>query len=223
MRLRNAFTGWCLHERTSKSRLRCLNLMTTSIENRAKCAVGFFLLSMLVSGCETARDYSVTHKVWSYEEWRHFAGPAPSPHLALFETASGNHILVQYDEMSDTSGRIRRRAYLLYPNLERIQENRRPEFVKPALLNGVKPIQLQDSPSPTADPHPTPALYAVTAKGGREFTLYRAGAAEGPYELPDYLKSNSTAARVLLTPLTVAADSVMVGLVASVLGAYMLA
>ena len=44
--------------------------MTTSIENRAKCAVGFFLLSMLVSGCETAREYSVTHKVWSYEEWR---------------------------------------------------------------------------------------------------------------------------------------------------------
>ena len=33
------------------------------------------------------------------------------------------------------------------------------------------------------------------------------------------MKSNDTAARVLLTPLAVAADSVMVGLVASVLGA----
>ena len=51
----------------------------------------------------------------------------------------------------------------------------------------------------------------------------QSGAAEGPYELPDYLKSNNTAARVLLTPLAVAADSLMVGLVASVVGAYMLA
>ena len=103
--------------------------MTTSIKYRAQRVVGFLVLSVLVSGCETARDYSVTHKVWSYEEWRHFAGPAPEPHLALFETANRNDILVQYDEMSDTSGRIRRRAYLLYPNLERIQEKRRPEFV----------------------------------------------------------------------------------------------
>ena len=197
--------------------------MITSIKYRAQRVVGFLLLSVLVSGCETAKDYSVTHKVWNNEEWRHFAGPAPSPHLALFETASRNDILVQYDEMSDTSGRIRRRAYLLYPNLERIQEKKRPKFVKLALTNGVKPILLQDSPSSTADPHPTPALYAVTARCGREFTLYRAGATEGPYELPDYLKSNSTAARVLLTPFAVAADSVMVGLVASVVGVYMLA
>ena len=196
--------------------------MTTSIKHCAQCAVGF-LLSLVLCGCEAVRDYSVTYKVWNNEEWRHFAGPASEPHLALFATASGNDILVQYDEMSDTSGRIRRRAYLLYPNLERIQENKRPDFVKPALANGVKPIQLLDSPSSTADPHPAPALYAVTARGGREFTLYRAGAAEGPYELPDYLKSNSTAARVLLTPLAVAADSVMVGLAASVVGVYVLA
>ena len=147
--------------------------MTTSIKYRAQRLAGFLLLSVLVSGCETARDYSVTHKVWSYEEWRHFAGPAPSPHLALFETANRNDILVQYDEMSDASGRIRRRAYLLYPNLERIQEHKRPQFVKPALLNGVKPIQLQDSPSSTADPHPAPGFYAVIARGGRVYPASR--------------------------------------------------
>src|SRR6266571_9151023 len=160
MRFRNAFTGWYLHDRSSKSRLRCLNLMPTSIKNRAKCAVGF-ILSLVLCGCEAVRDYSVTHKVWSNEEWRHFAGPAPSPHLAIFETANGNNILVQYDEMRDTGGRIRRRAYLLYPNLGRIRENKRPDFVKPALANGVKPIQLQDSPLSTADAHPTPGIYAV--------------------------------------------------------------
>jgi len=197
--------------------------MLTSIKYRAKCAAGFFLLSLVLCGCETVKNYSVTHKVWNNEEWRHFAEPAPSSRLALFETAHGNDILVQYDEMSDTSGRIRQRAYLLYPNLQRIRENKRPDFVKPALANGVKPIRLQDSPLSTADAHPAPGFYAVIAKGGREFTLYRAGGTEGPYELPDYLKSNSTAARVLLTPLAVAADSVMVGLVASVVGAYGLA
>src|SRR2546427_5891046 len=159
MRFRNDFTGWYLHDRTSKNRLRCLDLMTTSIKYRAQRVVGFLLLSVLVSGCETARDYSVTYKVWNNEEWRHFAGPAPDPHLALFETANGNDILIQYDEMSDTSGRIRRRAYLLYPNLERIRENKRPDFVKPAPANGVKPIQLRDSPLSTADAHPTPGIY----------------------------------------------------------------
>ena len=223
MRFRNDFTGWYLHERTSKSRLRCLNLMPTSIKHCAKCAAGCFLLSMLLSGCETVRDYSVTNKVWNTEEWRHFAGPAPDPHLALFETANGNDILIQYDEMSDTSGRIRRRAYWLIPNLERIRERKRPDFVKPALVSGMKPIRLLDSPSSTADTHPAPGFYAATAKGGREFTLHRAGGTEGPYERPDYLKSNRTAARVLLTPLAVSADSVMVGLVASVVAAYGLA
>src|SRR5262245_57008595 len=183
-----------------------------------------FLLSLVLCGCEAVRDCSVTHKVWSNEEWRHFAGPAPSPQLTIFETANGDNILVQYDEMSDTSGRIRRRAYLLYPNLERIREGKRPDFVKPAQVNGAKLIQLQDSPMSTSDDaHPTPGIYAVLSRGGREFTLYRAGGREGPYELPDYLKSNNTAARVLLTPLAVAADSVMVGLVASVVAAYMLA
>src|SRR6266496_1888709 len=141
MRLRNDFTGWCRHERTSKSRLRFLNLMPTSIKHRAKWAAGCFLLSMLVSGCETVREYSVTHKVWTNEEWRHFAGPAPSPHLAIFETANGDDILIRYDEISDTSGRIRRRAYLLYPNLERIREGKRPDFVEPALADGVQPMQ----------------------------------------------------------------------------------
>ena len=197
--------------------------MPTSINHFAKCAAGFFLLSLVLCGCETVRDYSVTYKVWNNEEWRHFAGPAPDPHLALFETANANDILVQYDEMSDTSGRIRRRGYFLYPNLKRVQENKRPDFVKPALASGLKPIELQDSPLSTTDPHPMPGFYAVIARGGREFTLYRPGGTEGPYELPDYLKSNRTAARVLLTPLAVAADSVMVGLVASVVGAYMLA
>src|SRR5712691_9457075 len=33
MRFRNAFTGWCLHDRTSKSRLRCLDLMPTSADH----------------------------------------------------------------------------------------------------------------------------------------------------------------------------------------------
>ena len=198
------------------------HLMLTSIKHRARCAIAF-LLSLVLCGCEAVREYSVTHKVWSNEEWRHFAGPAPEPHLTLFETANGNDILVQYDEMSDTNGRIRRRAYLLDPNRERIRKNQKPDFVKPAPANGVKPIQLQDSPMSPADAHPTPGIYAVVARGGREFTLCRAGGTEGPYELPDYLKSNRTAARVLLTPLAVAADSVMVGLVASVVGAYMLA
>ncbi len=196
--------------------------MTTSIKS-LQLVAGAGLLSLLLSGCSTARDYSVTHKVWTNEEWRHFAEPAPDPHLALFETATGNDILVQYDEMSDTSDRIRRRAYLLYPNLERIRERKRPDFVKPAQVNGAKLIQLLDSPSSTADAHPTPGNYAATAKGGREFTLHRAGGTEGPYELPDYLKSNRTAVRVLLTPLALAADSVMVGLVASVVAAYGLA
>ena len=197
--------------------------MTTSIQYRVQRVVGFLLLSVLLSGCEAVRNYSVTHKVWNNEEWRQFAVPAPSPHLAIFKAANCNDILIQYDELTDTSGRIRRRAYLLYPNLERIRENKRPDFLKPALLNGVKPIQFQDSPSSAADPHSTPGFYAVTARGGREFTLYRAGGTEGPYELPEYLKSNRTVARVLLTPLAVAADSVMVGLVASVVAAYVLA
>src|SRR6266496_4195126 len=113
--------------------------MRQSLITRTLPVAGFLLLSLALCGCETVRDYSVTYKVWNNEEWRHFAGPAPSPHLAIFETANGDDILVQYDEISDTNGRIRRRAYLLYPNLERIREGKRPDFVEPALADGVQP------------------------------------------------------------------------------------
>ena len=65
----------------------------------------------LVNGCESAREHSLTYKLWHNEELRHLSQPAVDPKLSLFAVVGQTEILVEYDEDSDSKNAVSRRAY----------------------------------------------------------------------------------------------------------------
>jgi hypothetical protein len=196
----------------------------TKSENRALPTFSVIGLLLLATGCTTVEDYSLTYKLWTNPQLRRFAEPAPEPHLALAASIQNKDLLVQYDETLEQNDKVRRRAYFLRQNAERIGRREKPRFLNPQIASAMTPVLINDTPAKTTTSESGPSsLVAVFPRGAHEFVLLQDGATEGSYALPVYLESNATFLRVLLTPAVVAGDTVMVGLVASVVAAYALA
>ena len=171
------------------------------------------------------QDYSLTYKLWNNPEMRRFAEPAPEPHLALFASRKSDDVLVQYDEIREKDETVCRRAYFLRQNADRIKRGEKPLFADPQLTSGMDPVPVCSELSETNNPafKSLPLFAMSTRPGGQEFVLLRYGATEGPYALPNYVESNANVFRVAFTPFAVAGDTVMVGLVASIVAACMYA
>ena len=183
---------------------------------------GTVVMAISLMGCETVQKYSISYNLWSNGEMSSFAEPASEPRLALFANQRGENVLVQYDETSEKNESVRRRAYFLEPNAARIAQHDKPRFVDlqaAATMNPVPQTQMQASVTNVV-PGQTPVT--AWAGNGRDFSLLRNGAVDGPYALPVYRESNGTLIRVALTPFAVAGDTVMVGLVAA-LAAFIMA
>ena len=192
----------------------------TKSENRALPTFSVIGLLLLATGCTTVEDYSLTYKLWTNPQLSRFAEPAPEPHLALSTGRKNKDVLVQYDEILEQNDKVRRRAYFLRQNAERIGRRENPRFLNPQIASAMTPVLIYDTPAETTNPEFSPrSLVAVFPRGGSEFVLLQDGATEGPYALPVY-ESNATFLRVALTPVAVAGDTVMVGLVASVFAAH---
>jgi hypothetical protein len=173
-------------------------------------------LVFLATGCETVERYSLTHKLWTNADLSKYSEPAPSPNLALFGEAGQSDVLVLYDASSERHTCVERRAYFLQPNSLRISEGRKPQFVDPAVANGMKSVPVLNGAPVTTNSAARFAGYAVQTSGGREFKLYLSGQPERAHELPVYIETFGTPARLVLTPFAVAGDTVMVGGVATV-------
>jgi hypothetical protein len=132
---------------------------------------------------------------------------------------------VQYDEIREKDETVRRRAYFLQQNDERIKRGEKPRFVDPQRVSAIDPIPVCATLSETNNPaFKTLPLFALSTRtGGQEFVILRYGTTEGPYALPTYVESNANVVRVALTPFAVAGDTVMVGLVASLAAAILYA
>src|SRR5262245_43122624 len=183
--------------------------------------ISLFGLLLMTSGCSTVQDYSLTYKLWNYPELRRFAEPAADPHLALFVRRQNDEVLVQYDEITEQSDAVRRRAYFLRQYAERTDQHKKPAFINPKLATNLDSIPLSDTHLTTTNlAASAPSLVATSRKGSHGFSLLHDGTMEGPYELPVYLVSNGNFIRVTLTPIALTGDTIMVGLVASVVAAY---
>ena len=182
-------------------------------------------LLVLAAGCTTVQDYSLTYKLWNNAELRRFAEPASDPHLALFASRQSDEVLVEYDEIREKDEMVRRRAYFLRQNAERIARAEKPRFVNLQLASSMDTIPVCAALSETNNPafKSLPLFGMSTGPGGQEFILLRYGTTEGPFALPTYVESNATFVRVAFTPLAVAGDTVMVGLVASFVAVVMYA
>jgi len=164
------------------------------------------LVLTFVAGCESVRDI---HDVgFNGELWDHSKTAAPNSSVRLFKPTDGDDVLVVYDERQGTGGAVRLRAFFLKANITRIEELERPRFVDARKAEGMKPIPVYtkiftDRP---------PACYAVTAKDGRQFTIYENGIPSRPYQLPTYRsKFDGHVQHLLLAPLSVASGAAAVG------------
>src|SRR4051812_29024827 len=90
------------------------------------CAIWIcpLLCIVLGSGCATP-------ELWG-EKWTN--EPAPKSQLAIRRVESKSDFLVQFDELYGGTGQIERRAYWLKKNERRIQEQRKPRYLKEAAL-----------------------------------------------------------------------------------------
>jgi hypothetical protein len=159
---------------------------------------------LLVNGC-------VTGKLWQEKS---FNEPAPDPKLCLFHAGQRNDVLVQYDELNERRGEVRRRAYFLYEYGQQSDSRKKPRFVGPAGTNQASPITIVVPPVPPALAQST-NLYAVVATNHGAFALCAQGRELSSHDLPVYPDGHHRASQILLTPLAVTADVV---LVASVVG-----
>jgi hypothetical protein len=176
------------------------------------------VFALLLTSCATVEKYSLTYRLWDNDSWCKFSDPATNPNLALFEATNNADVLVQYDAFSEKHSRVERHAYYLHPSQARVDAGSKPELVEPSAADGMKPIPVLPTQDALTNQPPGLPPYAVVTKNGRGFTLYRPMEPESAFDLPVYAETSGTATRIVLTPFAVAGDTVMVGVVAAVIG-----
>lgn len=70
------------------------------------------LLPLMTGGC--------TGLLWYNTDWTD--KPAANPDLHLFQVERQKDLLVVYDEYSERNKAVRKRAYLLYKNQQRVEQ-----------------------------------------------------------------------------------------------------
>lgn len=184
-------------------------MKTKALFNLAALAVQ----AMLLTGCVTA-------KVWEPHQFARFHEPADPPNLQLFYSNQRQDILVGYDEIIDTSGKTKHRAYWLEQNRTKEGTERRPSFVSLKKEQGLEPVPVIESLERAASSLPN-GLCAVTTNG-INFSLYgileknqrsALGSAKliGEFELPAYYDALGPVKQVLRTPPALVADTVIYG------------
>ena len=175
-------------------------------------------LLLLPTGCETVETYSLTYRLWDTEDLRKWSEPAPNPNLALFEVTNHTDVLVQYDALSEKRSAVKRRAYYLQQNEARVAAGKKPKLVSVEVADGLNSIAVVSAQDAVTNLPPGLTAYSVVIKEGRGFTLLRPPDPEATFDLPVYAETSGTPTRVVLTPFAVAGDTVMVGMVAAVVG-----
>ena len=177
-------------------------------------------LTVMGSGCVTA-------KVWEPHQFARFHEPAEPANLQLFYSNERQDILVRYDEIIDTSGKIKPRAYWLERNGTKEGTEKRPSFVSIKHAQGLRSVPLLSSIEKNA--LESGGLFAVSTNG-ISFCLYSApdkaqaavlttATLVGEFELPTYYDSLGPVKQVLRTPPALVADSVIAAGWVAVLGA----
>jgi len=191
-----------------------------------RCTLALILLGaavalLLLTGCETVENYSLTYRLWDNGDLSKFSEPAPNPKLALFESTNHVDVLVQYDALSDKHSAVTRRSYCLRPNQATIEAGKQPKWAEPPAPTGLQFIPVLSSPAAATNLPPEQTTYAVTTQEGRGFSLYRPGVSAETFDLPVYPESSGMVVRVALTPFAVTGDTLMVGAVAGVVAFYL--
>src|SRR5687768_10556387 len=153
--------------------------------------------ALLLNGC-------VTGAVWQHKA---FHAPAPEPRLQLSVAPQAGDILVEYDSLNERTDKVRRHAYLLAANEERVARSQKPHFVDSRDFSGLQPVPVFSEQSVPAIP--PSALYATTNRHG--FTLHFPRAEPATHSLPVFFDGVTRTRQVLLTPPALVVDATIVG------------
>ncbi|HKQ38768.1 MAG TPA: hypothetical protein VJ063_11870 [Verrucomicrobiae bacterium] len=106
----------------------------------------------------------VTQALWENEAFDGLNRPAAHPNVQVARYEGD--WLVRYDEVNEKSSRVRRRAYVLLVNDEKVRGRKRPDFVTGAVAIGAEGR-------------------AEISTNAPEFTLYDGDAVVGTFGLPN--------------------------------------
>lgn len=163
------------------------------MEKRIKIAGSVLaaLLLLLQPGC-------MTRALWTGDLTETYHAPSSPTGLALFDVPDKKDVLVQYEELGPWNDRPHIRQFLLHDNVERLELGKQPIFVSSLPLE--------------ARPLPREEIWADVSANGTTFTVNRANRSpEGPFSLPTYRGASGKAKIAVMTPLTVAVDSTVIG------------
>lgn len=168
---------------------------------------GWLILTLcqvvLLSGCTSA--------LWEKERFARCHWPANPPNLRLFYSEPARDVLAEYDEVSEGTTTVQRRAYWLERNALAVASDRQPRFISFTNAPGLVVVPVTDN---LAAPPPSAyhGLYAVVSTNGQSFSLGLGQKEPTVYGLPVYYAgSGQRTKQVLLTPFAVATDLTLVG------------
>jgi hypothetical protein len=157
--------------------------------------VGMVLLvALLGPGCETAREYSLTYKVWDKGSGPS-CRPAMEPELAVFVSETYPDVLVTYNALDERADIISRRAYFLHTNEARIAMREKPLYVQPWVAMNMRAVPIVRTTNAVTKAGMA-VRYPVSTASGSSFELYRDGRSEGTHDLPVFEAGMGTTARV---------------------------
>jgi hypothetical protein len=168
--------------------------------------------AVLLSGCTSA--------LWEKERFARCHWPANPPNLRLFYSESVRDVLAEYDEVSEGTPTVQRRAYWLAPNAPAVAAERQPRFVS---ITNTQDYMMVPITGSLTNPPPSAyqGLYAVVATDGLSFSLCPGQKEPTVYGLPVYFTgSGQRVKQVLLTPFAVATDLTVVGGVVCLIVCY---
>jgi hypothetical protein len=169
------------------------------------------LLSLLESGC--------TYALWTNGNLVAFKEPARNPNLDLYESRQQKDFLVVYDEHSERTDAIHRRAYWLNRNQSRLERQKAPVFARrdQARLLDLSAVPVFYS-MPAAGS--SGGIYAVCDTNQETFALFSGNRQIGSYDFPVYNDHWGNVEKVALTPVAVTADATVAGGIVALFYAY---
>jgi hypothetical protein len=162
--------------------------------------------AMLLAGCETCKESTLTGKLWHSHQFTHFREPAPEPRVAIFYAPAFNDFLVVYDSFRDDEDASRRLNYFVQANERQLADHAQPDFVS---TNGLNLVSVPLNAATNILPYATYDL---------RLTIHTSAERLGPYPLPEYKESDGLIIKTALTPLAVTGDATVVGLILGVVG-----
>jgi len=157
------------------------------------------LLPLVTSGC--------TGLLWRNTDW--VDKPAANPDLRLFQVERQKDLLVVYDEYSERTKSIHARAYLLYKNQSRVEQNQRPHFENLRMALGLPVVPVFQEPMP-ANTNTLPKFCAIASTNTESFMVYSNNQMVSSHDLPMYSDPVGMAERTALSPVAVTVDTVLV-------------